>query len=85
LYYYRPDTATRSLVSGGLARLWPPLTRRAHRRQRVTGKLTVVHDAHGDQVGYSGHLLHLHARPRGPGDRPGFQNFIVATSRCSGN
>ncbi len=26
LYYYRPDTAARSLVSGGLARLWPPLT-----------------------------------------------------------
>src|SRR5690348_5046534 len=26
LYYYRPDTATSSLVTGGLARLWPPLT-----------------------------------------------------------
>src|SRR5712691_5058019 len=26
LYYYRPDTAAKSLVTGGLARLWPPLT-----------------------------------------------------------
>src|SRR5689334_22070748 len=26
LYFYRPDTATRSLVTCGLAQLWPPLT-----------------------------------------------------------
>src|SRR5690348_9655984 len=26
LYFYRPDTATKSLVTGGLAQLWPPLT-----------------------------------------------------------
>jgi predicted lipoprotein with Yx(FWY)xxD motif len=24
LYYYQPDTATESLVTGGLARVWPP-------------------------------------------------------------
>ena len=26
LYFYRPDTAARSLVTGSLAQLWPPLT-----------------------------------------------------------
>jgi len=24
LYYYRPDTAAKSLITGTLARLWPP-------------------------------------------------------------
>jgi predicted lipoprotein with Yx(FWY)xxD motif len=26
LYFYRPDTAAKSFVTGSLARLWPPLT-----------------------------------------------------------
>ena len=28
LYYYRPDTATKSFVTGELAQVWPPLHRR---------------------------------------------------------
>ena len=82
LYYYRPDTATRSLVSGGLARLWPPLTSAAPTAASgVTGKLTVVHDAHGDQVGYNGHLLYTFAGDRaGQVTGQGFQNFFVATA-----
>ena len=81
LYYYRPDTATRSLVSGGLARLWPPLTAAAPTAASgITGKLTVVHDAHGDQVGYNGHLLYTFAGDRaGQVTGQGFQNFFVAT------
>jgi predicted lipoprotein with Yx(FWY)xxD motif len=82
LYYYRPDTATRSLVSGGLARLWPPLTSAAPTAASgVTGRLTVVHDAHGDQVGYNGHLLYTFSADR-PGQvtGQGFQNFFVATA-----
>jgi predicted lipoprotein with Yx(FWY)xxD motif len=82
LYYYRPDTATRSLVSGGLARLWPPLTSAAPTAASgVTGKLTVVHDAHGAQVGYNGHLLYTFAGDRaGQVTGQGFQNFFVATA-----
>jgi predicted lipoprotein with Yx(FWY)xxD motif len=82
LYYYRPDTATRSLVSGGLAGLWPPLTSAAPTAASgVTGKLTVVHDAHGDQVSYNGHLLYTFSSDR-PGQvtGQGFQNFFVATA-----
>ena len=37
LYYYRPDTATRSLVTGGLAQLWPPLTSPAPAASGVGG------------------------------------------------
>jgi predicted lipoprotein with Yx(FWY)xxD motif len=80
LYFYRPDTATRSLVTGGLARLWPPLTSAAPTAAGAAGKVTAVNDAHGRQVAYNGHLLYTFT-----GDRPGqvtgqgFQNFFVAT------
>jgi predicted lipoprotein with Yx(FWY)xxD motif len=80
LYYYRPDTATRSLVSGGLARLWPPLTSTAPTAAGVSGKLTVVRDAHGGQVAYNGHLLYTFTSDRaGQVTGQGFQNFFVAT------
>jgi predicted lipoprotein with Yx(FWY)xxD motif len=75
--YYRPDTATRSLVSGGVARLWPPLTSAA---TGVSGNLTVSRDAHGHQVAYNGHLLYSFTSDRvGQLTGQGFQNFVVAT------
>jgi predicted lipoprotein with Yx(FWY)xxD motif len=80
LYFYPPDTATQSFVSGGLATLWPPLTSAAPVAGGLGGKLTLVNDAHGDQVAYNGHLLYTFA-----GDQPGqvtgqgFQNFYVVT------
>jgi hypothetical protein len=41
----------------------------------------VVHDAHGDQVGYNGHLLYTFAGDRaGQVTGQGFQNFFVATA-----
>src|SRR5215467_13451091 len=58
LYYYRPDTAATSLVTGGVAALWPPLTSAAPTAAAATGTLTVVNDAHGHQVAYNGHLLY---------------------------
>lgn len=80
LYYYRPDTVTRSLVSGGLARLWPPLTSAAPTATGVAGMLTVVHDAHGGQVAYNGHLLYTFTSDRaGQVTGQGLQNFFVAT------
>jgi predicted lipoprotein with Yx(FWY)xxD motif len=80
LYFYGPDTAATSLVSGGLAALWPPLTSASPTAAGLSGKLTVVNDAHGGQVAYNGHLLYTFTE-----DRPaqvtgqGFQNFFVAT------
>jgi predicted lipoprotein with Yx(FWY)xxD motif len=79
LYYYRPDTAAKSLVTGGLAGLWPPLTSAAP-GAGVNGKLTVLNDAHGHQVAYNGHLLYTfiddHA---GQVTGQGVQNFFVVT------
>jgi predicted lipoprotein with Yx(FWY)xxD motif len=80
LYYYRPDTATKSFVSGGLARLWPPLASAAPTAAGVRGKLTVLHDANGDQVAYNGHLLYTFASDQGGQvTGQGLQNFFVAT------
>jgi predicted lipoprotein with Yx(FWY)xxD motif len=80
LYFYRPDTATTSLVGGGLAALWPPLTSAAPAGAALSGKLTVVTDAHGGQVAYNGHLLYTFASDQ-PGQvtGQGVQDFFVVT------
>ena len=80
LYYYQPDTATQSSVTGQLAVAWPPLTSSAPTATGLSGKVTAVMDGHGSQVAYNGHLLYTFVT-----DRPdhvtgqGVQNFFVAT------
>ena len=80
LYFYGADTPARSLVSGSLAVLWPPLTSAAPVAAGLAGKLTVVNDIHGGQVAYNGHPLYTFV-----GDRPGqvagqgVQGFFVVT------
>jgi predicted lipoprotein with Yx(FWY)xxD motif len=80
LYYYLSDTAAKSVVSGGLATLWPPLTSASPAATGLTGKLAAVSDVHGDQVAYNGHLLYTflgdHA---GQVTGQGTQGFFVAT------
>ena len=80
LYYYRPDTATRSLVTGGLAQLWPPLTSAAPAATGVSGKLAVLNDVNGQQVTYNGHPLYTFADDAaGQVTGQGVQDFFVAT------
>jgi len=80
LYFYRPDTAAKSLVTGGVAALWPALTSAAPNAAGATGKLTVVNDAHGHQVAYNGHLLYTFVSDHaGQVTGQGVQNFFVAT------
>jgi predicted lipoprotein with Yx(FWY)xxD motif len=81
LYFYRPDTATRSLVTGGLAQLWPPLTSAAPAAVvGVSGKLAVLSDSHGDQVTYNGHPLYTFADDHaGQVTGQGVQDFFIAT------
>jgi predicted lipoprotein with Yx(FWY)xxD motif len=80
LYIYRPDTATRSFVTGGLARLWPPLTSPAVAGAGVTGKVAVLKDVNGQQVTYNGHPLYTFADDHaGQVTGQGVQNFFVAT------
>jgi predicted lipoprotein with Yx(FWY)xxD motif len=80
LYIYRPDTATTSLVSGGLARAWPPLTAAPVAGAGVTGKVGVLRDASGRQVTYNGHPLYTFVDDHsGQVTGQGVQNFFVAT------
>ena len=80
LYFYRPDTAARSFVTGGVAALWPPLTSAAPTAAGASGTLTVVNDAHGHQVAYNGHLLYTFVSDHaGQVTGQGVQNFFVAT------
>src|SRR5579863_4453316 len=80
LYYYVSDTAARSVVTGGLAALWPPLTSGSPAATGLTGKLAAVMDIHGDQVAYNGHLLYTFVDDQ-PGrvTGQGVQGFFVAT------
>jgi predicted lipoprotein with Yx(FWY)xxD motif len=80
LYYYGADRSGTSLVGGQLATLWPPLTSAAPAGTGLSGKLTVVNDAHGRQLAYSGHLLYIFTYDR-PGQVNGqdFQDFFVVT------
>ena len=80
LYYYRPDTAAKSFVTGALARLWPPLTSAAPAAAGLNGKLAVINDVNGRQVTYNGHPLYTFADDH-PGQvtGQGVQNFFVAT------
>src|SRR5215471_12273127 len=80
LYCYRPDTAATSLVTGGVAALWPALTSAAPTAAGTSGTLTVVNDAHGHQVAYNGHLLYTFVSDHaGQVTGQGVQNFFVAT------
>ena len=80
LYYYLPDTATTSTVTGALASLWPPLTSGSPAATGLTGKLAAVMDTHGDQVAYNGHLLYTFADDHtGQVTGQSVQDFFVAT------
>ena len=80
LYFYRPDTATRSFVTGSLASLWPPLTSAAPTATGANGRLTVLNDVNGHQVTYNGHPLYTFADDHaGQVTGQGIQNFFVAT------
>src|SRR5580692_11544772 len=80
LYIYRPDTATSSLVTGGLARLWPPLTSPAVAGAGVTGQVAVLKEVNGQQVTYNGHPLYTFVDDHaGQVTGQGVQNFFVAT------
>jgi predicted lipoprotein with Yx(FWY)xxD motif len=81
LYYYQPDSATASQVSGELARLWPPLLSAMPTASGASAsKLTAVSDSHGQQAAYHGHLLYTFVSDRsGRVTGQGVQNFFVAT------
>ena len=84
LYFYKPDTATRSMVTGALAALWPPLDATSPTERGATGTLKVVHTTNGSQVTYNGHFLYTFAEDSsGQVTGQGVQDFFVATPGLS--
>jgi predicted lipoprotein with Yx(FWY)xxD motif len=82
LYYYPADTAKKSLVSGELARLWPPLLSTHPTASGTLGKLTALKVAAGHQVTYKGHFLYTFIEDTsGHVTGQGVSNFSVATPR----
>jgi predicted lipoprotein with Yx(FWY)xxD motif len=80
LYYYKPDTATKSFVSGELASLWPPLDSTSPTITGTSGKVSVTHDSNGAQVAYNGHFLYTFVDDSaGHVSGQGVQDFFVAT------
>ena len=80
LYYYKPDTAAKSLVTGGLAQAWPPLTSGAPTGTGVSGRLSVLNDVNGQQVTYNGHPLYTFVDDHaGQVTGQGVQDFFLAT------
>ena len=74
--YYRTSDAPPSIVcSGGCAGTWPPLVVSGSgaptSATSLSGKLTTIADANGNQVEYNGHPLYTYSGDQGPGQTNG--------------
>jgi predicted lipoprotein with Yx(FWY)xxD motif len=68
LYWFAPDTATRSTCYGVCAGYWPPVTGTPSAGTGVTGKLATIKRSDGTaQVTYDGHPLYTYAGDTAPG------------------
>jgi len=75
LYYLKPDTATTSACTGTCAGNWPPLVSASSgsptSANALSGTLSVVTDANGQQVEYNGHMLYRYSGDTAPGQTNG--------------
>jgi predicted lipoprotein with Yx(FWY)xxD motif len=75
LYYRTSDAPPATVCSSGCAGAWPPLVASGSgaptSATSLSGKLTVVADANGNQVEYNGHPLYTYAGDTGPGQTTG--------------
>ncbi len=72
LYWFVPDTATRSACYGTCAGYWPPLTGTPSAGPGVTGTLATIKRSDGTtQVTYDGHPLYTYVGDTAPGQALG--------------
>jgi predicted lipoprotein with Yx(FWY)xxD motif len=72
LYWFAPDTPTRSTCDGTCAVYWPPLTGRPVAGAGVSGRLGTIRRSDGTtQVTYDGHPLYTYVGDSGPGQANG--------------
>jgi len=68
LYWFAPDTPTRSACNGTCAGYWPPVTGTPSAGPGVTGKLGTIRRTDGTtQVTYNGHPLYTYVGDTAPG------------------
>ena len=86
LYYFKPDTPTTSACTGGCASAWPPLlfsgSGSPTSAATLSGTLTAVTTANGNQVEYNGHPLYTYSGDTAPGQTKGeglFGKWFVCT------
>ena len=72
LYWFVPDTSTKSNCNGGCASFWPPVKGPATAGSGVTGKLaTIKRDDGTTQATYDGHPLYTYVADTAPGQAKG--------------
>lgn len=75
LYYFTPDAPKKLACSGDCAQAWPPLLSKDSATPTSTpslpGSLSVLKDANGSQVEYSGYLLYTFSKDTAPGQVTG--------------
>lgn len=75
LYYFTPDTASTSACTGGCAQTWPALlftgSGSPTASSTLSGTLTAVTTANGNQVEYNSHLLYTFSGDTAPGQTNG--------------
>ena len=72
LYWFGPDSATKSACQGSCARSWPPVTGPATWDPGVTGTIgAIVRPGGALQATYNGHPLYTTTADTGPGQTKG--------------
>ncbi len=74
LYYFTPDSPNKLSCTGDCAQAWPPLlsdTGTPTSATSLPGPLSVLKDANGSQVEYSGYLLYTFSKDKIPGQVTG--------------
>ncbi len=72
LYWFAPDTSTKSACYGSCAAYWPPVTGTPSAGPGVTGKLgTITRTGGGIQATYDGHPLYTYIGDNAPGQASG--------------
>jgi len=72
LYWFAPDTATKSVCNGSCAQYWPPVPGHVTAGPGVTGTLgTITRSDGSSQASYNGHPLYTYVSDSAPGQASG--------------